>query len=206
MKFKATCHNCKRTILGVFSARTANGKYVCPDCMPDSAVLTYFSGTLFGRLIAYFAANNSKRLQQNVLGALRAQSSENRNLEEETVGRRHAFDPVRVAMDALDASDDPKEKMKEIYTLHGEQAMRDFDAAYRYALARKAATFRRTKLLSRAADMLFFVVGPIVIVTNYLDHGDHFHHPDARFYVGVGVGLVALGILRKYWSKTKDDK
>ena len=59
---------------------------------------------------------------------------------------------------------------------------------------------------AKVLDFVCFVIGPSMFVANVLDHDRNGYSSDARFFVGIGVGLVALGILRIYWAKTQKGK
>lgn len=56
---------------------------------------------------------------------------------------------------------------------------------------------------ARVLDFVCFVVGPTMFVANVLDYGRKGYSGDASFFAGIGVGLVAFGILRIYWARTQ---
>lgn len=75
--------------------------------------------------------------------------------------------------------------------------------------ARKNAIYRTAKrYFSRSFDFLCFVVGPILIAANISEYFERkiYRSADAEFYLTAGVGLLAFGFLRAYWSKMTSNK
>lgn len=67
------------------------------------------------------------------------------------------------------------------------------------------------KLFGKVVEVICFVLGPTLIITNVLDfevtyRGLISYHKDTRANIGIGVALVAFGVLRRYWSKKEADK
>jgi hypothetical protein len=61
---------------------------------------------------------------------------------------------------------------------------------------------RVKKFLSRFFDIICFVIGPFIAVICF----SYFYRPQPRYqYAGIGisigVALICIGILRKYWAK-----
>ena len=69
----------------------------------------------------------------------------------------------------------------------------------------------RTKL-SKLLDVIFFVIGPVVLIVNVFNFGHNGrrgsiyieYDAGALIAIGVGVALIAFGLLRIYWNKNKD--
>lgn len=61
-------------------------------------------------------------------------------------------------------------------------------------------------------ELACFVLGPVFVVVNLLAFGQDYSngsYSETRtniYFVGVGVGLIAFGFLRRYWSKNSADK
>ena len=55
-------------------------------------------------------------------------------------------------------------------------------------------------MLGRLLDLLCFVVAPAIVVVNWLSIRKKYDNSDYIFWIGVGVGFIAFGLLRKYWS------
>jgi len=72
---------------------------------------------------------------------------------------------------------------------------------------RLAIYTRRRAYVSRALDILSFVIGPMLIAENIAEYISHrrYYSTDSGFYLTIGVGFFAIGLLRIYWSKKSND-
>ena len=59
---------------------------------------------------------------------------------------------------------------------------------------------KRKLMVSRFLDLICFVVAPAIIVMNWLSISKKYDNSDYILWIGIGVGLIAFGLLRKYWS------
>ena len=63
-------------------------------------------------------------------------------------------------------------------------------------------------LLNKLIDVSCFIAGPVLLAVNVVsfeasDYSDSaiYYPSDARFGIGLGIALIAFGILRIYWRK-----
>jgi hypothetical protein len=106
------------------------------------------------------------------------------------------------------------------YHVHCSPSQEDKDLAAQEALGTKhriaqqkiqkerlALYAKRKAYASRALDLLSFVVGPMLIAANISEYLGHrrYYSTDSGFYLTVGVGFLAIGFLRIYWSKKSKD-
>ncbi len=67
-------------------------------------------------------------------------------------------------------------------------------------------------LFVRTIELACFVLGPVFVVVSLLGFGQDYNNGSYSqtrtdiYFVGVGVGLIAFGFLRRYWSKKSADK
>jgi len=59
---------------------------------------------------------------------------------------------------------------------------------------------KRKLMVTRFLDLICFVVAPAIIVMNWLSINKKYDNSDYILWIGIGVGLIAFGLLRKYWS------
>jgi hypothetical protein len=58
------------------------------------------------------------------------------------------------------------------------------------------------KIVSKILDVVCFVLGPVVLVTNTLEYFRGITGGgDSLFFIAIGFGLICIGLLRKYWKK-----
>lgn len=66
------------------------------------------------------------------------------------------------------------------------------------------------KAFMKLIDLICFVLGPALIISNIINFNHGYsgltYSEEARINIGIGVALVAFGLLRKYWAKKDNDK
>ena len=63
---------------------------------------------------------------------------------------------------------------------------------------------RMKKVLSKLFDIVCFVVGPVLVVSNFLGYSQYSSYDrlqDAKIGIAIGVALICIGLLTKYWTK-----
>ena len=66
------------------------------------------------------------------------------------------------------------------------------------------------KILSKIIDIICFGIGPFLTAymifdfkSGSLDHASYYYSNESQFCIGIGVALVSMGLLKRYWEKTE---
>lgn len=64
-------------------------------------------------------------------------------------------------------------------------------------------------IFTKLIDIICFVIGPVVLVVNLISFENNmlaesliYYPKSVRAGIGLGVALIAIGFLMKYWKKT----
>jgi hypothetical protein len=66
------------------------------------------------------------------------------------------------------------------------------------------------KILSKIIDTICFGIGPFLtayMIFNFkyssFNQGNYYYSNESKFCIGMGVALISVGLLKRYWEKTE---